>query len=82
MGSEMCIRDRFRAHISWSKKGDSRKILPAEEQLVLQKVGHNDEGTYICTAENGLGLPATAAAVLTVLRKFPVIFTKKIYPHK
>ena len=48
--------------------------------MVLQNVGHNDEGTYICTAENGVGLPDTAAAVLTVLRKFPVIFTKNIYP--
>ena len=60
----------FRAHISWSKKGDSRKIFPAGEQLVLQKVGHSDEGTYICTAENGVAFPDTAAAVLTVLRKF------------
>lgn len=48
--------------------------------MVLQNVGHNDEGTYICTAENGVGLPDTAAAVLTVLRKFLIIFTQKIYP--
>ena len=41
--------------------------------MVLQNVGHNDEGTYICTAENGVGLPDTAAAVLTVLRKFLII---------
>ena len=48
--------------------------------MVLRSVGHNDEGTYICTAENGVGLPDTAAAVLTVLRKFLIIFTQKIYP--
>lgn len=48
--------------------------------MVLQNVGHNDEGTYICTAENGVGLPDTAAAVLTVLRKFLIIFAQKIYP--
>ena len=48
--------------------------------MVLQNVGHNDEGTYICTAENGLGLPDTAAAVLTVLRKSPVIFSQKYIP--
>ena len=47
--------------------------------MVLQNVGHNDEGTYICTAENGVGLPDTAAAVLTVLRKFLIIFTQNIY---
>lgn len=49
--------------------------------MVLQKVGHNDEGTYICTAENGLGLPDTAAAVLTVLRKFLLFLLKKYIPQ-
>ena len=46
--------------------------------MVLQKVGHSDEGTYICTAENGVAVPDTAAAMLTVLRKF---FLRKSIPQ-
>lgn len=57
-------------HITWSKLGDSSKVFPSGEQLVLQNVDHRDEGTYVCNANNGLGLPDTAGAVLTVLRKY------------
>lgn len=33
-------------------------------------MGRHDKGTYVCKAENGLGLPDTAAAVLDVLREY------------
>ena len=56
-------------HITWSKLGDSSKVFPPGEQLVLQNIGHRDEGTYVCNANNGIGRPDTAGAVLTVLRK-------------
>ena len=44
-------------------------MFPPGEQLVLQNIGHRDEGTYVCNANNGIGRPDTAGAVLTVLRK-------------
>lgn len=33
-------------------------------------MGRHDKGTYVCKAENDLGLPDTAAAVLDVLREY------------
>ncbi|KAJ7371578.1 hypothetical protein OS493_024253 [Desmophyllum pertusum] len=56
-------------HITWSKLGDSSKVYPQGQQLVLQNVSRHDAGTYVCKAENGVGLPDTAAAVLSVLHK-------------
>ena len=56
--------------ISWSKLGDSSKVFPPGQKLVLQNVSRHDEGTYVCEAKNGLGLPDTAAAVLNVLREY------------
>ena len=56
-------------HITWSKLGDSGKVFPSGQQLVLDNVDHRDAGTYVCKATNGLGLPDTAAAVLSVLCK-------------
>ena len=58
------------SHITWEKLGDSSKKFPSGEQLVLQNVGWHDKGTYVCKAENDLGLPDTAAAVLDVLREY------------
>lgn len=55
--------------ITWSKQEDSSLVFPHGEQLVLQNVSHSDEGTYICTANNGLGLPDTASALLAILHK-------------
>lgn len=57
-------------HISWTKLGDSSKVFPPGEKLVLQNVSRHDTGTYVCEAKNGLGLPDTAAAVLNVLREY------------
>ena len=57
-------------HISWIKLGDSSKVFPPGQRLVLQNVSRHDKGTYECEAKNGLGMPDTAAAVLNVLRKY------------
>ena len=59
----------LKPQVSWSKVGDSGNVLSEQEELVLTNVGHRDEGTYMCTAKNGAGVPDTASAVLTVLRK-------------
>ncbi|XP_078352588.1 uncharacterized protein LOC144637397 isoform X1 [Oculina patagonica] len=55
-------------HISWTKLGDNNKVLPPGEQLVLKNVSRHDKGTYMCKAENVIGFPDTAVAVLNVLR--------------
>ncbi|KAL9964706.1 hypothetical protein ACROYT_G028382 [Oculina patagonica] len=55
--------------ITWTKLGDNSKKFPSGDQLVLQNVSRHDAGTYMCKAENGAGLPDTAAAVLQVLHK-------------
>ena len=57
-------------HISWTKLGDNSKMFPPGERLFLQNMSRHDRGTYMCKAENGLGLPDTAAAVLEVLREY------------
>ncbi|XP_078354327.1 uncharacterized protein LOC144638916 [Oculina patagonica] len=56
-------------HISWTKLGDNNKVLPPGEQLVLKNVSRHDKGTYMCKAENVIGFPDTAVAVLNVLHK-------------
>ena len=57
-------------HISWTKLGDSSKVFPPGQKLVLQNVSRHDKGTYECEAKNGLGLPDYAATVLNVLREY------------
>ena len=64
-------------HISWTKLGDSSKVFPSGQNLVLQNVSRHDKGTYVCEAKNGLGLPDTAAAVLNVLREYTNLFSDK-----
>ena len=64
-------------HISWTKFGDSSKVFPSGQNLVLQNVSRHDEGTYVCEAKNGLGLPDTAATVLNVLREYTNLLSDK-----
>lgn len=66
-------------HISWSKLGDNTKVFSPGELLVLQNVTQHDAGRYMCKAENGLGLPDTATAVLNVLRKYKTGYITIIY---
>ena len=63
--------------ISWTKLGDSSKVFPPGQTLVLQNVNRHDKGTYVCEANNGVGLPDTAAAVLNVLREYTKLFRDK-----
>ena len=63
--------------ISWTKLGDSNKVFPSGQKLVLQNVSRHDVGTYVCEARNGIGLPDTAAAVLNVLREYTNLFSDK-----
>lgn len=62
--------EHFVPQISWTKLGDSSKVFPPGERLVLQNVNRHDAGTYMCKAENGVGLPDSAVVVLNVLRKY------------
>ena len=45
------------------------KTVEHAASLVLTSVAREDEGTYICTASNGVGTPSSATTRLTVLCK-------------
>ena len=45
------------------------KTVEHASSLVLTSVAREDEGTYICSASNGVGSPASAFTRLTVLCK-------------
>lgn len=45
------------------------KTVEHAASLVLSSVAREDEGSYICTASNGVGSPASASTRLTVLCK-------------
>lgn len=57
--------------IHWTKEGgallSNGKTVEHAANLVLTSVAREDEGTYICTASNGVGSPASASTRLTVL---------------
>ena len=61
--------DKLIPQISWGKLRDNSKVFLPGQQFVIRNVSRYDGGTYICTAKNGLGLPDTKAAVLSVLRE-------------
>lgn len=40
--------------ISWRKSGDSRRVFPTDSFLTIPRsLAPRDEGTFICTADNG-----------------------------
>ncbi|XP_050694471.1 protein amalgam-like isoform X2 [Eriocheir sinensis] len=47
-------------------------------RLTLEKVDRRAEGTYLCTADNGIGEPASAAMAITVEYPPEVVAEKKI----
>ncbi|XP_045133288.1 limbic system-associated membrane protein-like isoform X2 [Portunus trituberculatus] len=71
------------AAISWSRqKGHLPSGAQSEEGLsiTLENVDRHVEGTYICTASNGLGQPSSAS--MTVIVKYPPeIITEQAILH-
>ncbi|XP_045121071.1 limbic system-associated membrane protein-like isoform X2 [Portunus trituberculatus] len=65
--------------IRWSRE-DGHLPSGAEEEeglsMTLEGVDRHVEGTYICTADNGIGDPASASMAITVSYK-PEIITEK-----
>ena len=76
-GTSYFLSEILVPQISWTKLGDSSKVFPPGQKLVLQNVSRHDTGTYVCEARNGIGLPDTAAAVLNVLREYTNLFSDK-----
>ncbi|KAG7158890.1 amalgam-like 1, partial [Homarus americanus] len=72
--------------ITWSRQeGPLPSGLPTEQasdiplgkSLTLKGVDHHVEGTYLCTAHNGIGQPASAA--MTIIVEYPPeITTEKV----
>ena len=46
--------------------------------MTLEGVDRHVEGTYVCTADNGVGEPASASMAITVSYK-PEIITEKVH---
>ena len=57
-----CSADGFPApNIAWTRLFTNRNV-----HMPLTITGKQDEGFYVCTAENGIGNPATADVFVTV----------------
>lgn len=48
----------------------------ASPSLTIENMDRHKGGTYICTADNGVGLPATSLVILHVLCKYGVGVTR------
>ena len=56
--------------VTWSKIGGlSNVTYPPGQRLVIKNANRTEAGTYKCTADNGIGNPATATMVVNVLCK-------------
>lgn len=53
-------------NITWTKDGDASLILSTDKQLKLNITGKASEGSYRCTASNGIGPPSYATGNVTV----------------
>lgn len=45
----------------------------ASPSLTIENMDRHKGGTYICTADNGVGQPATSLVVLHVLCEYPLV---------
>ena len=52
-------------NVTWIKVSDNRSV-----SFPLNIIGEEDEGTYRCTADNGVGNSVTKDVFITVLGKF------------
>ncbi|XP_044168126.1 fibroblast growth factor receptor 3-like [Acropora millepora] len=71
-----CSADGFPApNIAWTRLFTNRNV-----HMPLTITGKQDEGFYVCTAENGIGNPATADVFVTVqfYRPFNTYFSTKL----
>ena len=53
--------------MSWKRKGE--KKINQNEELVMNPVGREDEGIYICQAENSVGKSEPKQTSIEVLCK-------------
>ena len=56
-------------NVTWIKVSDNRNVT-----FPLNISGEGDEGTYRCTADNGVGNSVTRDIFITVLGKFNLFF--------
>ena len=59
--------------MTWTKLEEGANVLPAGNKLVFNRVNRTDDGTYVCTATNGVLNPATAVSIMYVQCKYYVL---------
>ncbi len=62
-------------HITWHRHGQQVQVdglkykLEADGSLIVEGVGGEDSGDYVCQADNGMDLPARKTFTITILGK-------------
>ncbi|XP_048588277.1 hemicentin-2 isoform X2 [Nematostella vectensis] len=61
-------------NITWVKTGSQNVTVGHGHTLSINKTMTSDEGVYACVAENGVGLPSNATAMVTI-----IVFTAPVF---
>ena len=70
--------------LTWTKVGGLGQVLSQTSTLIVNNVSRtvtaNNMIQYQCTADNGVGRPATAVANVTVHCKYLIVFDRNVLP--
>ena len=70
--------------LTWTKVGGLGQVLSQTSTLIVNNVSRtvtaNNMIQYQCTADNGVGRPATAVANVTVHCKYLIVSDRKVLP--
>lgn len=59
-------------NITWEKIGGSGRSFESSQMLYINQTSKMDEGTYRCTADNGIGSSVNATALVRINGKMTV----------
>lgn len=83
-GEDVILKCQAKGHphptVTWEGKGESLSVssyMESQGFLLLESVDHSMAGIYICTADNGVGKPATRAITLDILYRPSVTVEQK-----